>query len=107
MRKAKNVLPILIKHRTGPLILQSRPVLSIVNRGSIRTMAIKRKAPGTNEPPAKARKEKEPLPDYCDVEPRRAENGSILWPAAPEAMEKSRDFLKEWWVMLINLYNQF
>jgi hypothetical protein len=36
------------------------------------------------------------VPDYCDVEPKRNENGKPIWPAPEEAMEKARALIKEW-----------
>ncbi|KAK4943537.1 hypothetical protein LTR10_016831 [Elasticomyces elasticus] len=35
------------------------------------------------------------LPDYCDVEPKRDENGSAIWPAPQEAIDKARALIKE------------
>ena len=35
--------------------------------------------------------------DYCDEEPRRAEDGEIIWPAPKDAIEAARAFLKEWY----------
>ncbi|KAJ9503296.1 hypothetical protein LTR99_006842 [Exophiala xenobiotica] len=35
------------------------------------------------------------VPDYCDVEPKRNENGKPIWPAPEEAMEKARALIKE------------
>ena len=56
---------------------------------------MKRKAAGLAAP-AKAKKAKEPEQDYCDIEPRHADDGSILWPATPTSMNLARDFLREW-----------
>lgn len=38
---------------------------------------------------------------YCDVTPQKDENGSIIWPASPDAMVKARSFLCEWWMIPI------
>ncbi|RMZ77288.1 hypothetical protein DV737_g4465, partial [Chaetothyriales sp. CBS 132003] len=35
------------------------------------------------------------VPDYCDVEPRRDENGQMIWPAPETAMQEARSFIKE------------
>lgn len=44
------------------------------------------------------KRQKIPLPDYCDLSPQRDHNGSDIWPAAPDAIENARNFLKEWYV---------
>jgi hypothetical protein len=43
-----------------------------------------------------AKKPKPKVPDYCDVEPQRDEQGEVIWPAAKEAMEEAREFIKDW-----------
>ena len=48
-------------------------------------------------PKTKIKRERTPEPDYCDVEPRKDEEGNILWPADAAAIERARDFLKEWY----------
>jgi nanoRNase/pAp phosphatase (c-di-AMP/oligoRNAs hydrolase) len=54
---------------------------------------MKRKAKDLDSgPPAKKQETK--APDYCDVEPRRDEDG-ILWPAERKAMDAARDFIRE------------
>ncbi|KAL8949905.1 MAG: hypothetical protein Q9222_004018 [Ikaeria aurantiellina] len=55
---------------------------------------MKRKAIDARASPA-AKRQKESMPEYCDAEPCKDANGTILWPAAPEAIEKARDFLKQ------------
>ena len=59
---------------------------------------MKRKADsGAKAPAAKAAKtSSSATPDYCDAEARRADDGTILWPAAPEAIAKAQEFLREW-----------
>ena len=52
----------------------------------------------TASPAKKAKTNARPaVPDYCDVEPRRDENGTVLWPAAREAIAKARAFITEWY----------
>ena len=58
---------------------------------------MKRKAIDTPAMP-KAKRTRESLPDYCDVEGRRDGRGAIVWPAATEAIESARGFLREWCV---------
>jgi hypothetical protein len=58
---------------------------------------MKRKADGSTTRPAKQRPKE---PDYCDVEPRRNDNGDIEWPADATAIERARAFLREWYVTL-------
>ncbi|KAL8714755.1 MAG: hypothetical protein Q9220_001268 [cf. Caloplaca sp. 1 TL-2023] len=55
---------------------------------------MKRKAIDSKASPD-AKRRKETLPDYCDVDPRQDADGAILWPAAPDAIENARDFLKQ------------
>ena len=45
----------------------------------------------------KAKRQKEPEADYCDVDTRKDEDGSSIWPASEEALEKARSFLREWY----------
>ena len=56
---------------------------------------MKRKATDSQSTP-KAKRSKEPLADYCDVEVRKDEEGNPIWPALPEAIENARSFLREW-----------
>ena len=56
---------------------------------------MKRKALSSGSPP-KAKRQREPEKEYCDVEPRRSEIGEIIWPAPVEAIENARKFLREW-----------
>ena len=60
-------------------------------RSLLSGQAMKRKATDTNDAPSK--RVKEPLPDYCDVETRKDENGVSIWPATTNAIEDARDFL--------------
>ncbi|KAL8705346.1 MAG: hypothetical protein Q9201_001545 [Fulgogasparrea decipioides] len=55
---------------------------------------MKRKAVDSKESP-NVKRQKEPVPDYCDVEPRKDDSGALLWPAPPKAMEDARNFLRE------------
>ena len=57
---------------------------------------MKRKATESSKSP-KAKRAREPLPDYCDVVPQRDEQGSIVWPAPAEAIDKARGFIREWY----------
>ena len=63
---------------------------------SINSGNMKRKATESLKTP-KAKRIKEPLPEYCDVAPQTDEHGSIVWPAAAEAIESARSFLREWY----------
>ena len=66
----------------------------------IRSMSsMKRKATDA-QPSSKAKRQKEPEADYCDVETRKNGDGKTIWPASSEAMEQARDFLREWYVLL-------
>ncbi len=59
---------------------------------------MKRKA-GDSLTAPKAKRAKEPIPDYCDVAPRVDEHGASVWPASAEAIESARSFLREWYVL--------
>ncbi|MCJ1306521.1 hypothetical protein MMC25_000164 [Agyrium rufum] len=54
----------------------------------------KRKAP-SGELNGKAKRQKEPEKDYCDVETVRLSNGEVVWPAPAEAIKNARAFLRE------------
>ena len=56
---------------------------------------MKRKATDS-QPSSRTKRLKEPEADYCDVETRKNEDGEAIWPASREAMEKARNFLREW-----------
>lgn len=53
----------------------------------------------------KAKRVREPLPEYCDVAPQWDEHGSVLWPASAGAMESARSFLREWYVLIKTIYH--
>ncbi|KAI4224428.1 MAG: hypothetical protein LQ349_007246 [Xanthoria aureola] len=55
---------------------------------------MKRKAADAKESP-QVKRQKEPVPDYCDIQTRKDDNGSILWPASLEAIEVARQYIKE------------
>lgn len=57
--------------------------------------SMKRKAPDSKSA-SKAKRQKEPKADYCDLETRKDENGETIWPAPAEVMDVARNFLKEW-----------
>ncbi|KAL8641107.1 MAG: hypothetical protein Q9228_002052 [Teloschistes exilis] len=44
---------------------------------------------------SEAKRQKEPVSEYCDVEPRKDDDGAPVWPASPKAIEDARAFLKE------------
>jgi hypothetical protein len=72
------------------------------NARFIRALAMKRKAsnPGTN---ARAQRRKESEMDYCDVTPQIDALGRTIWPASFEAVEAARDFIRDWYVVLLHL----
>ena len=45
---------------------------------------------------SKAKRQKKPEADYCDVVPRKDSSGKAIWPASEQAIERARDFLQEW-----------
>lgn len=45
---------------------------------------------------AKQTKSKPRERDYCDVEPPRDENGTIIWPAKVKDIERARIFIRDW-----------
>ncbi len=60
------------------------------------TSKMKRKAIDSGKAP-KAKRVREPLPEYCDATPQCSEDGSVIWPASAEAIESARNFLREWY----------
>ncbi|KAM0799092.1 DHH family protein-like protein [Usnea florida] len=44
---------------------------------------------------SKAKRQREPEADYCDVVPRKDGSGNTIWPASEQAIENARDFLRE------------
>jgi hypothetical protein len=36
------------------------------------------------------------VPDYCEVETVKSDDGTMVWPAAAAAMEEARTFIREW-----------
>ncbi len=59
---------------------------------------MKRKAVDMKESPIPKR-QREQIPEYCDVQPRKDDQGVILWPASQSAIEDAQAFLKEWYVL--------
>ena len=57
-------------------------------------MATKRSAPGSSRS-SKAKRQQLKQVDYCDVDPCKDDDGSIIWPAPEISMEQARDFLRE------------
>ncbi|KAL8681646.1 MAG: hypothetical protein Q9186_002243 [Xanthomendoza sp. 1 TL-2023] len=55
---------------------------------------MKRKALDTKESP-QAKRPKELIQDYCDIQPRKDDDGGILWPASREAIDGAKDFMRE------------
>lgn len=53
----------------------------------------------TNGSKSSTTKPKPKLPDYTDAEPLRDQDGDPIWPAPAEAIEKAREFIKEWCVL--------
>ncbi|KAL9635930.1 MAG: hypothetical protein Q9164_003155 [Protoblastenia rupestris] len=43
----------------------------------------------------KAKRQREPEPDYCDATPRHSEDGGIIWPASSNSMQAARDFFRD------------
>ena len=64
---------------------------------------MKRKAFSSGAPP-KAKRQREPEKDYCDVEPQKNDAGEIIWPAPMDAIESARALLREWYVNCPQLF---
>lgn len=56
---------------------------------------MKRKATSSGTE-SKAKRQREPEADYCDVIPRKDGHGNAIWPASEQSIERGREFLKEW-----------
>ena len=59
------------------------------------TGKMKRKATESSTD-SKAKRQKEPEADYCDVVPRKDSSGNTIWPASEQTIERARDFLRQW-----------
>ena len=59
------------------------------------TRGMKRKATNSGTD-LKAKRQKEPEADYCDVVPKQDAHGSVIWPSSEQSIHNARDFLKEW-----------
>ena len=59
------------------------------------TTGMKRKATNSGTD-SKAKRQKEPEADYCDVVPRQDAHGNAIWPSSEQSMQNAREFLKEW-----------
>ena len=44
----------------------------------------------------KAKRQREPEADYCDVIAKKDGLGNVIWPASEQSIEGARYFLKEW-----------
>ena len=44
----------------------------------------------------KAKRQREPQADYCDVTTRKDDHGNAIWPASEQSIDRTRAFLKEW-----------
>ena len=45
---------------------------------------------------SKAKRQRDPQPDYCDVEPREDGHGNAIWPASEQSIHSARELIKEW-----------
>ena len=88
--------PILVQRRNFHNVFRNR-AFSQLSAPKLLPASMKRKAPFSDSVP-KAKRQKEPEKDYCDVETVKDSDGSIVWPAPEEAMEKARAFLREWYI---------
>lgn len=79
----------LSRHGNRYLILAKRHLTTAIGK-------MKRKADNSLTAP-KAKRVREPLPEYCDVAPQRDEHGSVVWPASVGALESARSFLRDWY----------
>ncbi|KAI4113538.1 MAG: hypothetical protein LQ338_008159 [Usnochroma carphineum] len=63
---------------------------------------MKRKAVDSEES-SNSKRQREQVPDYCNVQPRQDDKGATLWPASPKAIEEAQTFLREWYAMNLHL----
>lgn len=94
-------LTFVLSVRKPSLLFPSTKALWLRSAGTM-----KRKAVDTKETPI-AKRQREQVPEYCDVQPRKDDKGFTLWPASPSAIEDAQTFLKEWYVLepLYHVYN--
>ena len=61
-------------------------------------LSMKRKQ-STGSATVKSKRQQLRVPEYCDVEPQRASDGSIVWPAPQESIDEAKAFLREWYAV--------
>lgn len=65
----------------------------VLSRSSAENM--KRKATDSSTD-SKAKRQREPEADYCDIIPQKDGHGNPIWPASEQSIKLAREFLKEW-----------
>ena len=65
----------------------------VLSKSFVRGMKRKATDSGTD---SKAKRQREPQADYCDVTPRKDDHGNTIWPASEQSIDRTRAFLKEW-----------
>ena len=60
-----------------------------------RVRGMKRKATDSGID-SRAKRQREPQAEYCDVTPRKDDDGNAIWPASEQSIDRTRAFLKEW-----------
>jgi len=84
-----------LRYRYSRAALPSRPKPCPIPFSHLHGRRGMKRAAGVSKPGSSKIRPK--LPDYCDVEPKRDGNDQPIWPAAQEAMEEARAFIKEWY----------
>jgi hypothetical protein len=99
----KYLVPTLFRQSSGQGVC-ARSILGFRNRRRYfsyqpsRTM--KRKADSSNKELARKTIK---VQDYCDVQPKRDQNGNAIWPAPESQMDAARDFLTNWYAQILSI----
>lgn len=99
LRSVGVLRPFLTDHfRKSTLPLQNLGTSPILG-----TRSMKRKAVDSEES-SNLKRQREKVPEYCDIRTRQDDDGATLWPAAPKAVKAAQVFLKEWYVLEQSLF---
>ncbi len=98
--RAQCIQSFVLLRRAQPACFLPKPNPALFGPHEIQAM--KRSNGFATASPAKKPKAKPrpAVPDYCDVEPLRNEDGAVIWPAASNAIEEAREFIREWYVSM-------
>jgi len=74
-----------------------RATTPIVSSCSARQQSMKRQASSAPAAPSRSKKPRPQVPDYHLTPSRKNDDGSAIWPAPEEQIERAREFILEWY----------